>query len=931
MKRTRRSWAGVGVLCLLAMGILSLVIANDGDISWEGKGPGGGGSNLGVAVDPKHPDKVLMGSDTGGIYRTEDGGGTWENKNVGAITDPYGHRGHYFVESFAYDPEVTDRVYAGTLSGVLKSTDGGASWTQSLNVYGGAAVVAVNPNHTEHVYAGSGSIFGPGNAWGFEPGPVLGCIFISGDYGATFGSPVSLAGNDCSIANGSNPNVRSILIDPTPGPAWDATKILVSTNQGLYRSLNGGQTWSLLSGTGLPHQNCGQLAYDPSTGTVYISMLTEIDDRLYQAGVFVDGYRSPDSWQGGVYRSIDWGTTGFEPANGIDGSDILPNGGFEIGGTPPSGWNYLANSSGNVSRVAHQGGPDSWDLKIETDNVDQPVVGVQTDAISVTPGARYRVSAFGKANQLEFSSAPDAYPTSFFGRIFYFSDIAGTQGVAESRCVYPYTYTNLWAAGDLVFDWRRYETEVLIPDNAVSVRIWIYTNRTRGVTLANNVTLRLSNSLPTIESFQGFTYSGYRALALGNDPSNNNSLSLYVGTDLSNFNPVDGVWKSADGGISWTHETRFVHHDNVIDKRANTEPADPLDPNDHGGCGFGYGYGRIYGIGTGKGAVGHDTLFMSTGFWSYKKAHGSATWEEITHDADPSAQRTFWKGRGVTNDVVTHDVKAEGSMVFYGDQDNLLLISDDSGETYRQEGRDRKQLTWGSLGLYGGTVSSIVVEDQGHAYATVEGGQGSGVVSVSFNSGLGTWDPTRVGGIPGVDPGALPEGGPLRLGQMDGTLYAAMEGSSRGVYRKDSGWTNIGAAGVGVLPSIFIPSQVAVDDVKNRLYVGLRKDLFCSPPCDKEAPCNSGACLFLAINPGSGTPAWCRVTHNSSGVCLANAPCDATISSLKVGPANELYVGTTRSLTSPGGLYKATAAGCSSPSGSCTTCTWTWSRLLDEP
>ncbi|HEU5179488.1 MAG TPA: fibronectin type III domain-containing protein, partial [Candidatus Polarisedimenticolia bacterium] len=47
--------------------------------------------------------------------------------------------------------------------------------------------------------------------------------------------------------------------------------------------------------------------------------------------------------------------------------------------------------------------------------------------------------------------------------------------------------------------------------------------------------------------------------------------------------------------------------------------------------------------------------------------------------------------------------------------------------------------------------------------------------------------------------------------------------------------------------------------------------------------------------------------------------------------ANELYVGTTRSLTSPGGLYKATAAGCSSPSGSCTTCTWTWSRLLDEP
>src|SRR5262245_49980619 len=103
--RMSHRWVVIASLVVLLSGALaSLLRANQGDISWAGKGAGGGGSFMGVAIDPSNPNNALMGSDTGGIYRTTDGGLTWSNSNTGGPANPAGDAGWYDVETFAYDP-----------------------------------------------------------------------------------------------------------------------------------------------------------------------------------------------------------------------------------------------------------------------------------------------------------------------------------------------------------------------------------------------------------------------------------------------------------------------------------------------------------------------------------------------------------------------------------------------------------------------------------------------------------------------------------------------------------------------------------------------------------------------------------------------------------------------------------------------------------
>jgi hypothetical protein len=78
--------------------------------------------------------------------------------------------------------------------------------------------------------------------------------------------------------------------------------------------------------------------------------------------------------------------------------------------------------------------------------------------------------------------------------------------------------------------------------------------------------------------------------------------------------------------------------------------------------------------------------------------------------------------------------------------------------------------------------------------------------------------------------------------------------------------------------------------------------------------------VFLSSNATSGSPTWCRITPAPP---CTTAPCGEPVTSLRVGPAGELYAGTVAGggPGQDGGLYKATGSGC----------TWTWSHLLTQP
>jgi photosystem II stability/assembly factor-like uncharacterized protein len=74
-----------------------------------------------IAVHPGNPDRVYLGTHEGGVYRSDDGGRSWRPKTAGL--------GQTVVHALAILPSDPDIVFAGTINGGLyRSGDGGETW-----------------------------------------------------------------------------------------------------------------------------------------------------------------------------------------------------------------------------------------------------------------------------------------------------------------------------------------------------------------------------------------------------------------------------------------------------------------------------------------------------------------------------------------------------------------------------------------------------------------------------------------------------------------------------------------------------------------------------------------------------------------------------------------------------------------------------------
>jgi hypothetical protein len=84
-----------------------------------------------VLPHPGDPQRVLVAMSTGGVYVTADGGATWAASNDGIkayfLPDPWPEFGQC-VHKVARDSADPDRFYAQNHHGVYRSVDGGASW-----------------------------------------------------------------------------------------------------------------------------------------------------------------------------------------------------------------------------------------------------------------------------------------------------------------------------------------------------------------------------------------------------------------------------------------------------------------------------------------------------------------------------------------------------------------------------------------------------------------------------------------------------------------------------------------------------------------------------------------------------------------------------------------------------------------------------------
>ena len=218
-------------------------------------GPFRGGRVTAVTGVPSEPYTFYMGTVGGGVWKTTDAGHTWVPMTDGQISvGPVGA-----VEVSQSNPKV---IYAGTGSskirsnisigrGIYKSTDAGKTWSfMGLRDVGQIATIRVDPGNADIVFvAASGNPFVPNKERG---------VYRSNDGGKTWKQVLFLSDKlgaaDLELQPG-HPNV--VFASMWYGQRKPWTIISGSTDGGIYKSTDGGDTWKKLE-NGLPHELFGR-------------------------------------------------------------------------------------------------------------------------------------------------------------------------------------------------------------------------------------------------------------------------------------------------------------------------------------------------------------------------------------------------------------------------------------------------------------------------------------------------------------------------------------------------------------------------------------------------------------------------------------------------------------------------------------------------
>jgi len=169
------------------------------------------------------------------------------------------------VSALAVNPSNEQTVYVGTASGGLwKSVDGGSFWSPLFDTVGTETIgaVALDPNNSNNVWVGTGEQ-GEGCFDYFGMG-----LFLSTDAGASFQPSNGSGGTALGLSN-----VTAVAVQPgnstvvlAGGPGFCSSGVL--SGNGVRRSTDGGLTWSLVL-SGQPND----IVFDPLVpSTVYASI-----------------------------------------------------------------------------------------------------------------------------------------------------------------------------------------------------------------------------------------------------------------------------------------------------------------------------------------------------------------------------------------------------------------------------------------------------------------------------------------------------------------------------------------------------------------------------------------------------------------------------------------------------------------------------------
>jgi photosystem II stability/assembly factor-like uncharacterized protein len=250
-------------------------------LEWRSIGPANmGGRTADVEGIPGNSNVVYVASASGGLWKTTNGGVTWN--------PVFERQGTISIGDVALAPSNPDVVWVGTGEskprnsvsfgdGVYKSTDGGKNWQyMGLKETERISAIAIHPQNPDIVYVGAlGHAFGPNEDRG---------VFMTTDGGKTWAKTLYLDrehGVSDLEMDSTNPNILYAGMWSFERKPW--THRSGSERGGLYKSIDGGRTWNKLT-NGLP-KLIGRIGVRaaPSNPNVVYALLEAKEGTLYRS------------------------------------------------------------------------------------------------------------------------------------------------------------------------------------------------------------------------------------------------------------------------------------------------------------------------------------------------------------------------------------------------------------------------------------------------------------------------------------------------------------------------------------------------------------------------------------------------------------------------------------------------------------------------
>ena len=267
----------------------SLAPLEDLKLEWRNIGPFRGGRSAAVAGVPNKPNLYYMGSTGGGVWRTKDGGGSWQNISDGFFGGSIGA-----IAVSEYDNnviyvgggEVTVRGNVSSGYGMWRTTDAGKTW-KSLGLENSKHIprIAIHPKNPDLVYAA-----------------VLGDLYKSTSERGVYRSKNGGETWEKVLFANDNAGAVDLILDPTNpriiyASTWRIRRTPYSLESGgegsaLWKSTDSGDTWTEIStNKGFPK---GTL------GIIGVTVSPQNGDRVWAI---------VENENGGVLRSDDGGET----------------------------------------------------------------------------------------------------------------------------------------------------------------------------------------------------------------------------------------------------------------------------------------------------------------------------------------------------------------------------------------------------------------------------------------------------------------------------------------------------------------------------------------------------------------------------------------------------------------------------------------------